>query len=250
MTLDSAFLIALLAVFLRTSAMVLASPLFVATGVPPKVRVFFSAALALALAPALAGQIPVPHDLYELAALGAREVAFGMLLGFLVQMVTLSAQVAGSFLDLSIGLGLASVLAPNQTLPTSLLARFKLFLALLLFLSLDGHHLLLQAMLAGYRVQPDLVGAGALQMLLSGLWQMSLIALQIALPVTAVSVVVDATFGIMSRAVPQINILIAGLSGKMILGMVALSLSLPTLAVGVNRSLESAQSLLRAWMGL
>jgi flagellar biosynthesis protein FliR len=54
----------------------------------------------------------------------------------------------------------------------------------------------------------------------------------------------------MSRAVPQINILIAGLSGKMILGMVALSLSLPTLAVGVNRSLESAQSLLRAWMGL
>lgn len=250
MTLDSNFLIALLAVFLRASAMVLISPLFTGTGTPTKVRVFFSVALALALAPALSGAIPVPSNLYDLAAIAVEEVAFGLILGFLVQMVMLAAQVAGSFLDLSIGLGLASILAPNASIPGSIIARFKYFLALVLFLSLDGHHLMIQAMLAGYRVQVPLGGEVVYQMMLTGVWQMSLIALQIALPVAAVSVVVDACFGIISRAVPQINVLIAGISGKMLIGILALSLSLPTLAVGVSRSLEAVRGLLERWLGV
>lgn len=248
MTFDSAFLVALLAVFLRTSAMVLISPLFTGTGTPTKVRVFFAAALAVALAPALAGAIPVPGNLYDLAVVAAKEVAFGLILGFLVQMAMLAAQVAGSFLDLSIGLGLASILAPNASIPGSVIARFKYFLAVVLFLSLDGHHLMIQAMLAGYRVQAPLGGDVLYQVMLTGVWQMSLIALQIALPVAAVSVVVDACFGIISRAVPQLNVLIAGISGKLLIGLVALSLSLPTLAVGVSRSLEAVQALLERWL--
>lgn len=250
MTLDSSFIVALLAVFLRTSAMVLISPLFTGTGTPTKVRVFFAAALSLALAPLLTGVILVPSTLYDLAALAAKEVAFGLILGFLVQMVMLAAQVAGSFLDLSIGLGLASILAPNASIPGSIISRFKYFLALILFLSLDGHHLMIQAMLAGYRVQAPLGGEQVYQIMLTGVWQMSLIALQIALPVAAVSVVVDACFGIISRAVPQINVLIAGISGKMLIGIVALSLSLPTLAIGVSRSLETVQALIERWLGV
>lgn len=250
MTLDSSFIVALLAVFLRTSAMVLISPLFTGTGTPTKVRVFFAAALSLALAPLLTGVIPVPSTLYDLAALAAKEVAFGLILGFLVQMVMLAAQVAGSFLDLSIGLGLASILAPNASIPGSIISRFKYFLALILFLSLDGHHLMIQAMLAGYRVQAPLGGELVYQIMLTGVWQMSLIALQIALPVAAVSLVVDACFGIISRAVPQINVLIAGISGKMLIGILALSLSLPTVAIGVSRSIEQVQALIERWFGI
>lgn len=237
MTVDSALLIAFLAAFLRTSAMMLAAPLFTGTGVPLMVRIFFSAGLSLALTPIVHQVVVVPQDLHALLMLAVQEIAYGLVLGFCVQLIMLAAESAGSFLDLQVGFGLASVLAPGSNIPGGVIARFKFLLALVLFVSVNGHHMMFQALAAGYQVSHQMSLNATFETVLLALGRMSILAIQIAAPVAAVMFVVDACMGIVSRAVPQINVLMAGISGKILVGMVGLSVSLPALAIGVNRAI-------------
>ncbi len=244
MTLDSALLIAFLAAFLRTSAMVLASPLFTGTGTPTMVRIFFALALSFAISPLLQGHIAVPAEMYGLAAFGFYEIVCGLMIGFAVQMVLLSAQVAGAFLDIQVGFGLGSVLAPNTSVPATVLSRFKFMMAMVVFISMNGHHLLINALIASYSASTQISADAGLQMALDGMWKMSLLALQIAIPVAAVSFIVDACLGIVSRAVPQINVLMAGISAKLLVGMLALSLTLPAIAMGVSNGITIAEQMI------
>ena len=208
------------------------------------VRVYFSLMLALALAPILYGSIAVPEDLYALCALAFHEITIGLLIGFIVQLVLIAAQIAGSFLDLQVGFGLAALFSPHTIVPTTVISKFKYMLALVLFLSINGHHLMINALVSSYYAAETISLTGAFDVLLSGLWRMSLIALQIAMPVTAVTFVVDVCLGIFSRAVPQINVLLAGISGKILVGIIALSVTLPALAIGVTRGMQYAEDLI------
>ncbi len=246
MTIDTALLIAFLAGFLRTSAMVFAAPLFTGTGVPVMVRVFFSFGLSLALTPIIYPIVVVPQDLHALFMFGIQEIAFGLVLGFCVQLIMLAAEVAGSFLDLQVGFGLASVLVPGSNIPGGIIAKFKFLLALVLFVSINGHHIMFEALASGYRISHELNLQISFETALMALGRMSILAIQIAAPVAAVMFVVDACMGIVSRAVPQINVLMAGISGKILIGMIGLSVSLPALAIGVNRAIDwTGDSLIR-----
>lgn len=248
MNLDSAFLAAFFAAFLRTSAMVLAAPLFGGNGTPVIVRVFFAAALSLCLTPILYGNVAVPNDAISLLLFVGKEIACGLLIGVAVQFVLWAAEIAGNFLDMQVGFGLASVLVPNQVIPSTVISKFKFMLALVLLVTVNGHHLLIQALAASYATADRITMAKAYDQILGGLAEMSLLAIQIAAPVAAVAFVVDATLGIVSRAVPQINILMVGISAKLLAGMVAVAVGLPALAGGVSRGIElAAQSLMRTF---
>lgn len=240
MSLDSALLAAFFAGFLRTSAMVLAAPLFGGNGTPVIVRIFFAAALSLCLTPILYGQVSIPSDALSLLFFAGKEIACGLLIGVAVQFVLWAAEIAGNFLDMQVGFGLASVLVPNQSLPSTVISKFKFMLALVLLVTVNGHHLLVQALVTSYRAGDSITMATAFDQVLTGLGTMSLLAIQIAAPVAAVAFVVDASLGIVSRAVPQINILMVGIPGKLLAGIVAVGIALPALAAGVSRGVEIA----------
>lgn len=248
MNLDSAFLAAFFAAFLRTSAMVLAAPLFGGNGTPVMVRIFFAAALSLCLTPVLYGNIAIPSDAISLLLFAGKEIACGLLIGVAVQFILWAAEVAGNFLDMQVGFGLASVLVPNQAIPSTVISKFKFMLALVLLVTVNGHHLLVQALAASYAAGDQITMTRAYDQVISGLAGMSVLAIQIAAPVAAVAFVVDATLGIVSRAIPQINILMVGISAKLLAGMVALAIALPALAGGVSHGIDLAgESLMRTF---
>lgn len=244
MKLDAAFLVTYSAVFIRISAMMLTAPLFSGMGTPVLVRVFMGAAIACAVSPVVYGSISVPEDLLQLGLLVGREAITGMAIGFCIQLALSAAQMAGSFLDVAVGFGMASVLAPNTSLPSTILSKFKTLLAIALFLALNGHHIMMKALVGSYSFTGSLTAESGMTAMLSGLGSMSLLALQIALPVAAVTFVVDAALGIVNKAVPQINVLMAGISAKLLAGLVALALSLPALAYGVSQGLTIASDLI------
>lgn len=246
MTIDSSLLIAFMAVFLRTSAVMLASPILGGAGIPVMVRVFFCAILGVAIAPTLQGAITVPVSLYDLALMGALEVGIGLIIGGLVHLIISSAQIAGSFLDLQVGFGIGALFAPNQMLPNTVISRYKFMTALVLFVVLNGHHLLIHALTQSYHTSAHISSQLAFDKIMIALWEMSLIALQIALPVAAVAFTIDACLGIVARAVPQINVLIAGLPAKLMAGLIALSLTVPVLAIGVNKGIDVISQLLQS----
>lgn len=249
MSFDSTLLVAFFAAFLRCSGMVLAGPLFGQSGVPVMIRVFFSAALSLALAPLLYGSISVPNNLYDFFALCIHEIAFGVVIGFLAYLAISVAEMAGALLDLKVGLSMSAILAPNTMLPPSVIARFKFMLALMMLLTLNGHHIMIQAIASSYKTSTMLSLSSINETLMPAISQMSLIAVQIALPVVAVTFVVDVCLGILSRAVPQINVLMVGMPAKIWAGLLTLSIALPTIgytiSIGIDRANEWVLRIIR-----
>jgi flagellar biosynthesis protein FliR len=244
MMLDEELMFSFLLVFVRCSAMLMSSPLFGAQTTPLPIRIMtimsISAALTLALQPGAAG---VPTEMYGLAAAVANEVLAGLLIGFVITLGIQAAQIGGAYLDLQIGLGMSQTLNPATGVPVTLLSQYKYMLAVVVFLGMNGHHLMLHAFAASYESMPP-IGMAMLPVLHANLieliGQISLIALRIAAPVAAVGLVVDAALGIVNKAVPQMHALMVGLPAKLLVGIIALSIALPTMAGAVQAGVEVA----------
>ncbi|MFN8219464.1 MAG: flagellar biosynthetic protein FliR [Fimbriimonadales bacterium] len=253
MTMDAALMWAFLLVFVRCSAMLLSSPIFGAQSTPVQVRVFTTLAISACLTFAVGPKVgPLPSDAVTMAAGVAQEVAVGLLLGAFCNLVLQAVQMAGSFLDLQMGLSMSQALNPMTGVPVTVVSQFKFLLGIAIFLGMNAHHLMLKAFAASYQTVPSfsLQHLGQIQTgfidMVSG---MSMLALQIAAPVAAVGFVVDASLGIVNKAVPQMQAFMVGMPAKTIMGLLTLSMTLPALATsmqaGVARTFEALHVLTR-----
>jgi flagellar biosynthetic protein FliR len=240
---DEPTMFAFLVVFIRVSAMFLASPVFGGNSTPLQVRIFSCMAMAAALTfvvkPAV-GAIPV--SLAGLALVVAGEAATGLLIGSLLSLVLQACQMAGAMLDIEVGLAMSQTVNPVTGVPVTVVSQFKFMLATVIFLSANGHHLMIDALVSSYQTAPSLANLEALKdgivTLLGGL---SLLAVQISAPVLAVTVVVDVALAFVSKAVPQMQAFMVGAPAKLAAGFFALSLTLPPLVSGVTEGCYQAQ---------
>lgn len=247
MPLDEALLFAFLLVFVRAGAMLLSSPVFGAQNTPLPIRILTTLAIAAALTCALQPKVgAVPASLYDMGAAVAVEALAGLLIGLFMQLALQAVLIAGTLLDTQIGLGMSQTLNPVAGVPVSVLAQYKFLLGVVIFLCINGHHVMLQAFARSYDMMPAgaAIGAGKFAAVQAGylslLGQTCLLALTIAAPVLAVSLVVDAALGVVSKAVPQMQAIMVGMPAKLVMGMISLSIALPALVAGVNNAVENA----------
>lgn len=244
MIVDSALFWAFLVVFVRCSAMLLASPVFGAQNTPLQIRVFSTLAIAGALTVVIQPKIgPVPQDQYALVLTLGNEILAGLVLGMFVSIAFTAFQMAGAMLDLQVGLGASHVINPATGVPSTLLAQYKYMLATVVFFAMSGHHVLFKAFTQSYQVLPSFGTAqfGSMQGTIVDLvTNACLLALQIAAPVAAVGIIVDAAMGIVNRAVPQMQVFLVGMPAKIAMGLAALSIALPVAAASVDSGVELA----------
>jgi flagellar biosynthetic protein FliR len=224
--------------------MLVSAPLFGSNNIPVRIRILFGVVMAMAMTPLLRPYLAAPpSDLYGFALLTINEAVAGLIIGIFVHLVILGAQMGGALMDIQIGLSMSNVLNPSTGQPSTVLSQFKYFLALVLFLCANGHHVLISAFMKSFELMPTtgMSVLGAIQeQQVALIVQMFLIALQIAAPILAVSILIDAALGIMNKAVPQMQIFIVGMPGKIIVGMIALSVALPAVTMAVVNGVESA----------
>src|SRR5579862_4213232 len=157
MSFDSALLYSFLLVFVRCSAMLLTSPMFGAQNSPLQVRIFSTLAIAGALTCVLKPTIgPAPTELYALAAAILKEVLAGLLIGTFMSLVLQAAQMAGSIIDLQMGLSMSQELNPLTGVSVTVVSQFKYMLALVVFLSMNCHHEMIIAFARSYQTMPAL----------------------------------------------------------------------------------------------
>jgi len=251
---DEAFMFSFLCVFVRCSAMFLASPVFGSQSTPVSIRVMTTFAISGALTFALGKDLGAPpQDLYSFVMVIVHEVVAGLLIGAFMSFVLQSAQIAGSLIDTQMGLGMSQILNPINGISTTVVSQFKYMLAVVVFLSMNGHHLMLQALIKSYGDMPGLT-MESLPALKDGLvnlfGQLSLLGLQMAAPVLGVSLIVDAALGIINKAVPQLQVIQVGMPAKIVIGMIALGVGLPAIVSGVNTGVEvGLDTLLRVMRG-
>jgi flagellar biosynthesis protein FliR len=240
MNIDVSWFWAFLLVFVRCGALMLAAPFLGAQSVPVRVRVLTAAALALCLVSVVKPlTAPVPATTTELAQLVAYEALAGVLIGAMFNLVLQAIQLAGSLADLQIGLGSSQVLNPVSGVSVTVIAQFKYMLALIIFVTVDAHHTVIEALVASYSaapLRPEAIASAVTNLMQS----FSLLAIQIAAPLIAVSFVVDAALGLVNKAVPTMQVFFVGMPAKILIGMVTISLVLPAIVAGVRSGVELA----------
>ncbi len=253
MALDTQWLWAFLVAFVRASALSLQAPVFGSRLVPVPVRIGLSAVLALGLAPMLRTTVGAPPtDWIPLLTRLVSEALIGLVMGYGVSLIIGAAAMAGELLDMKMGFGLMQLLNPVSSFPASLLAQFHYLLAMVLFALVDGHHLLMLALVRSFEVSGGADLTAVAQRGLAGMLELTggvmVLCIQIAAPAGGVLLIVDAAMAAVSRAVPQVPIWLVGMPAKIAIGFVALGASLPVM-VGISlRMTELTARFLADWL--
>jgi flagellar biosynthetic protein FliR len=207
------------------------APVFSVHGVPNQFKIGIAFFVAMLLWPLQPANLSQPLAWGNLALLVLREALVGAAIGFTARLVVATAEIAGAVADLQIGFRASSVMNPMTLFPSSEIEQLYFVLACLLFLLFDGHHALLRAMAESYRIIPlggavNLSGPATprLEMLVG---ETLVAGCRIALPVLAVSLLLDVTLALLSRAVPQVQVFFVGMPLKFAVGMAFVLIGLP-----------------------
>jgi flagellar biosynthetic protein FliR len=197
--------------------------------VPPRVRIALTFATALAVAPALPEMPPIDDVSLGLFAQAVLQVAIGVGLGFATVLFYQIFVVAGQFIAMQMGLGFAAMVDPTNGVSVTVLGQFFLMLVSLTFVAMNGHLVLLDVLIEGFKHSPRGFGAPldetAWQLAGLGGWMFSGAAL-IALPAVASLLIVNLAFGVMSRAAPQLSVFSLGFPFALVFGLVILWVSM------------------------
>lgn len=223
-----------LLVFCRITSFFIVAPVFTARNVPATFKLGLSFFLTL-MALAAVEDSPMAMDgMYILTIL--REILIGVLLGLIAYFFFVVAQMAGAFIDLQIGFAIANVIDPMTGMQSPMIGNFKYFLSILLFLSMDGHHLLIRAIIDSYRWVPlnnelfaQIYAGDVSNFVIQSFVTAFALALQMAAPIVASLFLVDVGLGLLARSAPQFNIFVIGIPVKILIGLIMLFFFIPGL---------------------
>ena len=226
--------------FCRISACFFTSPFF-GNHTPPLVRVFFCAVTAYSLVPVLQSSVPaVPKELWSFGMMMGNEILVGILIGGTLQLFLLAVQMAGSILDFQLGMSSSQVFNPLSNQQVTLFSNLKTWLALVLLLLMNGHHMMLAAFVNSYKVAPTVFTHGVQANMIHLMGNFALLTLQMAAPAAAVALLIDVAAGLVNKSVPQMQVYLVAMPGKVIMGVMTVSMALPVLVVTVQSGLEHA----------
>jgi flagellar biosynthesis protein FliR len=220
--------------FIRVLAMLATAPVFDNKTVQRRTRVALAALVTLLMMPLL----PTPPTLNSAQAIPVllQQILIGVSMGFSMRLIFAAFEMAGDLLGLQMGLAFATFIDPARGNQTPLLGSFMGVLASLVFLVIDGHLLVIAALVQSFELIPvsarlDVVNFQNIAMAGN---IMFMLALQISLPVLAAVLICNIVLGILARAAPQLNVMSIGFSITISVGLWVLWVSLPYFIAGID----------------
>lgn len=230
----------------RILGFVAVAPLFSHPAVPNRIKLAIGFVLTLAVMPAL--QVPT-IEVFSYQALLSLLAQFliGISMGFVMRLLFAAVEMAGFMTGMSMGLGFASFYDPQSEGQSVAIGQFLVMFCLLIFLSIDGHLLMVASLIHSFEVMPILNGtwhlnSQGLALLGSQLFQQGLM---LSLPVIASLLITNMALGVLTKAAPQLNIFGIGFPITISVGLIMVMLSLSTLVDPMSRwMLQAPQSML------
>jgi flagellar biosynthetic protein FliR len=222
---DAGELTVLLAVFVRTAALLAVMPLLDGLSVGFRIKAALALVIALLLVPGIDpdGFAGVEGPI-GLGALALREAVFGAAIGLAARLLFVALELAGVFVGYQAGFWLPRTLDPGQATAPDLVAALWSVVAGLVFLALDAHHLLLAALAASFQLPPHPAATLGEEMIrLSG--RIFPLALAFAAPLMLTLWLTDLALGIAQRSVPRLDVLFISFPLKTAVTLAALAIS-------------------------
>ena len=238
---DASQLLAFILVLVRVSGIIATAPVFGSSNIPPQIKVVLSLMLALILYPFIPLITVYPDRPDHYIMLIASEMLIGLVLGIIARFLFGAVEFAGTVIGFQMGLGMAMVFDPQSQEQISIVGKFENITATLIFLAMDGHLIVLQALVRSYSVLPP-GGASISRPLVENLTELSasvfVIGLQIGAPLIVALFLANAIVGLLARSVPQIQVFVVGFPLTLMLGFLFLFFGMPFFAQAVHQMFE------------
>ncbi len=240
----NAFILSFFLPLVRVLSLITVAPVFSSAALPRRVRLLFGLAVTLGLHPLLPPPpAPLePNSLVVLLLLG-QQIVIGVAMGYAMRIAFAAISVAGEFIGFQMGLSFATFYDPHSSANTAVVTEFINLFALLVFLSLNGHLTIIATVAESFRLIPvfspfphpdswfNLVRFSAL--MFSG-------GLLLALPVVVALSITNIALAVLSRAAPQLNLIAVGFPITLAMGMVLISLSLPSMVAPLSQLIDQS----------
>ena len=235
----------------RIAALLMSMPIIGTQLVPMRVRLYLAVAIAVVLVPGLPA-VPVVEALSGQALmLIAEQILIGVMLGFVLQLFFQVFIVSGQMLAMQMGLGFASMVDPANGISVPVLGQFFNMLVILLFLSVNGHLVVLEILAESFVTLP--VGGG---LSTNHYWEVAGklgwvlgAGLLLVLPAITALLVVNLAFGLMTRAAPQLNIFSIGFPLTLVLGLIIVWIGMADIFAQYQIFVSEALAMLRELAG-
>lgn len=220
-----------LLVFVRVSAAFMLMPGFGDAGIPARIRILCGLAVAVAVAPAIAGMPQIVPTAWGLMLAVVAEAVNGALLGTLARTLISAVLIAGQIVSQNIGL--TNIFAAGVALDQSPAIGAVLYAGLIATMfAANGHHLILRSIVQSYGLLPPgrfpEMAASAHAVVVAGLRSFRL-AGQLALPLLLLALVFHAALAAVNRAMPALPIFMIANPALVIVGLYLVTATVPGL---------------------
>jgi flagellar biosynthetic protein FliR len=216
--------------FARLLALMGAGPMFSESSSPTLVKVGLAAVLAVVVAPTLPAFPAVSPGSYAGLWILAQQIVIGTAMGFTMRIFFTAVQTAGDFVGLQMGLSLATLYDPTTRASTEVMASLFNIVAMLVFVTINGHLLMLDLLIKTFTILP----IGDMPLHADGLNTIAQLGVQVfssglllALPLIAALLTINLALGILNRAAPQLSAFSVGFPITLIAGVLLLTAILP-----------------------
>lgn len=225
-------------VLLRMIPFIISSAIFGTPSISTQLKVLLSIVFTVIIFPTIkAGNVNFDLISHDIIFLVIREMSVGLTLGFLTRIFFFAVMMTGEMVSVSVGLGASQLYNPMTGSHGSSIEQFYVTLASMVFLSINGHHLLISGIAQSYTLIPvsELhFNFGTFAEIATYLQNVLVMAIKMCAPVLVTVLIVNLAMGILGRAVPQINVLVTSMPVTIILGMAVIFVSLPLLVIELN----------------
>jgi len=221
----------------RVSAFIMIVPILGTQLVPMRVRVGLSFLITILIVPSLPAMPSVEALSFGAFYIIIQQIFIGTILGFMFVLLMQVFVMGGQMIAMQMGLGFASMIDPNNGVSVATLAQIFLVSVTLIFLSINGHLVMIEVIIESFKTWPismDVIGKSGMspeiiwQLIMRISW-LFVSALLIALPVIISVLIVSLSFGVMTRAAPQMNVFSLGFPIGMLFGIFILWVSITEL---------------------
>jgi len=234
-------IIVFILILTRLGGMLTTAPLFSTFPIPMQIKVALAALVSFIMYPFVLqnSNFIEPKDLISLSVLLTKELAIGVLIGFSASLLFTAVEIGGQILSIQMGLAIASALDPVTKQQTPIVGQFYLFIASMVFITLNGAHWLFTTVLDSYHSIPiglDFSFAGHItEQLLYFAGQLFLIAFSIIIPIFSILIIKTILLGVIAKILPQLNIFMVAMPSQIYVGLVLMLILMPSTTIYLSK---------------
>ena len=227
---DSAIIFTVMFIFVRLSAFFIVFNIIFPSGTPKVLKLAIPMILAFAIEPTVSNaSMEIINNNNKLLIYFLNEGITGALLGLVTKSLFQILKLAGSWIDLHIGFSMLSLADASASSTTTVTGKLLEYCTLVLFFITDAHHLIIKSLIESFSVVSvgsSIISSESMMESMQIIIEYFFMGIKIALPIVIIIIMTDICMGLVSRVVPQINVMILGMPVKMIVGLLMITLSI------------------------